>query len=98
MMTTKNIYFYCTQLVSTTDIRRHVSEHDVLPVIYFSGLRPWALGVDHAIGAVPKIWLGDGCARGRSRLEGRDVRGVIPRTILQYINVRYSRSRVGALQ
>jgi hypothetical protein len=97
-MTTKNIYFYCTWLVSTIDIRCHVSEHDVRPVIYFGGPRPQALGVDHAIGAMPKIWLGDGCARGRSRLEGRDIHGVIPRPRLQYINVWYSRSRVGALQ
>ena len=60
-MATKYIYIYCTQLVSTTDDHHHVSEYDVCPVIYFSGLRPWALGIDHTIGAVPRGRLGDGC-------------------------------------
>jgi hypothetical protein len=79
--------FYCTQLVSTIDIRHHVSEHDVRPVIYFGGPRLRALGVDHTISAMPKIHLGDGCARGWGQFEDRDVRGLIPRTRLQYINV-----------
>jgi hypothetical protein len=30
-------------------------------VFYFSGLRPRVLGIDHAIGAVPRGRLGDGC-------------------------------------
>jgi hypothetical protein len=73
MMTTKNMYFYCTQLVSTIDVHHHVSEHDVRPVIYVGGLRPWALSIDYAIGAMPKIRLGDGCARGQGWFDGRDV-------------------------
>jgi hypothetical protein len=81
-MTTKNMYFYCTQLVITIDVRHHVSEHDVRPAIYFGGPRLQALGVDHVIGAMLKIWLGDGCVRGWGQLEDRDVRGFIPRTRL----------------
>jgi hypothetical protein len=76
------MYFYCTQLVSTIDIRHHVSEHNLRPVIYFGGQRPRALGVDHAIGAVPKVRLSDGCAIGRGQFEDRDVRGLIPWTRL----------------
>jgi hypothetical protein len=73
MTTIKNIYFYCTQLVSTIDVRHHVSEYDMRPVVYFGGPRPRALGVDHVISAVLKTRLGDGCARGRGRFEDRDV-------------------------
>jgi hypothetical protein len=58
---TKNMYFYCTQLVSTIDVLHHISEVHVRPVFYFGGLRPQALGVDHAIGAMPRGRLGDGC-------------------------------------
>jgi hypothetical protein len=54
----------------------------VCPVFYFGGSRPWALGVDYVIGAVPKARLGDGCVRGRGWLEERIVRGLIPQTSL----------------
>jgi hypothetical protein len=53
MICTIIIYFYCTQLVST-----------IMSVTTYP-----MLGVDHAISAVPKAQLGDGCARGRGRLE-----------------------------
>jgi hypothetical protein len=92
---TKNMYFYCTQLVSTIDILHHVSKVCVHPVSYFGGLKPWALGVDHAIGAVPRGQLSDGCARGGSQFGDHSVRGLIPQTSIWYINVRDSRSREG---
>jgi hypothetical protein len=95
---TNCIFYDCTQLVSTINILHHVSEDRVRPVFYFGGLRPQTLGVDHTIGAVPKTRLGDGCARGWGWFEDRDVRGLIPRTRLQYINVRGSGSREGAIQ
>jgi hypothetical protein len=44
------MYFYCTQLVSTTNVSQDVSEHDVRPAIYFGDPRPQALGVDHVFG------------------------------------------------
>jgi hypothetical protein len=66
-------------------MRHHVSGHDVRPAIYFGGPRPRALGVDHAFGVVPSSRCGDGCSRGRDRFEDGDVRGLIPRSRLQYI-------------
>jgi hypothetical protein len=54
-MATKFIYFYCTQLVSTTDDHHHVSKHDVYLAIYFGGPRPQVLGIDHAFGACREL-------------------------------------------
>jgi hypothetical protein len=90
------IYYCCTQLVSTTIVWQHISEDRVHPVFYFGGSRPQALGVDHAIDAVPRDRLGDGCVRGGCRFKGQDIRGLIPRTRLSYINVRGLRSREAA--
>jgi hypothetical protein len=58
----QNILFYCTQLVSTIDVWQHVSESYVCPVIYFGGPKPQALSFGHAIRAMPRGWLDDGCA------------------------------------
>jgi hypothetical protein len=38
---------------------QHISEDCVRPVFYFGGPRLRALGVNHAIGAVPRGWLSD---------------------------------------
>jgi hypothetical protein len=52
------------------------------PSFYFSGLRPQALGVnhafgvDHVFGAVPKVQLGDGGRGRRCQIECRGVRGL----------------------
>jgi hypothetical protein len=73
--------------MSTIDIRHHVSEHDVHLAIYFSGPRPQALGIDHTFGAVPRTQLGDGCVRRQVQFEERCVRGLIPQTRLEYLNV-----------
>jgi hypothetical protein len=55
MITTKNIcIFYYNQLVSTLNVSQDVYEHGVRPAFYFGGPRPRALGIDHAIGAVPR--------------------------------------------
>jgi hypothetical protein len=82
MMCTKNMYLYCTQLVSTTDAFHHVSDGHVHPLIESGGPMPRALSDIHATDAVLSSRPGDGCARERSRFDEQDVRGLIPRNSL----------------
>jgi hypothetical protein len=53
------------------------------------------LGDGHTTDAVPRSWLSDRCAREWVRFKKRDVRGLIPWTSLQFINVRDSGSSIG---
>jgi hypothetical protein len=57
--------------------------------------RPRALGLVHAIEAVPGVQLGDGGAREEGRFEERDVQGFIPRTSLEVRCIFDPRARDG---
>jgi hypothetical protein len=72
MIATRYIYFSYTQLVSTTGPVHRVSDHVCLS-IDSGGLRPRALGNDHATDAVPKTRLGDGCAREQGWFKEQDI-------------------------
>jgi hypothetical protein len=75
-----------------------VSVGRVCSSINSGGPRPRVLGDNHATNAVPRVQLSDGCARGQSWCGERDVRGLIPWTNLEYINVSDSGSRVGVIR
>jgi hypothetical protein len=95
MICTRYIFCY-TQLVSIIDPSTDAPK-GLHSLIDSGGPRPRALGDNHATDAVPRVRLGDGCARESGQFEERDVRGLIPRTNLEYINVSDSGSRVGAI-
>jgi hypothetical protein len=65
-MATENIYiYYCTQLVSTTDVSQDVFEHDARPGDLFRWSEAAGARRRPRVRVVPKVRLGDGGARRR---------------------------------